>query len=482
MAKRYFTTTLPYLNADPHIGFAYELVLADSLARAARLVGDEVFLNTGTDEHGLKILRRAEAEGLAPQTFVDQWSKPFRDLLPALGVHPETNFIRTTDPAHQVAAQEFWRRAAAAGDIYKKTYQVKYCVGCELEKTESELEDDRCPIHPNLELETIDEENYFFRFSKYQERLFSLYDQQPDFVIPAARLGEIKSFAARGLQDFSISRLTARMSWGVPVPDDPTQTMYVWFDALVNYISALGWPKNEKNFEAWWPVTQLAGKDNLRQQAAMWPAMLLSIGLPPPRQIVIHGFVTSGGQKMSKSLGNIIDPFALVREYGTEAIRYVLLRHVHPFEDTDVTPEKIKEWYNANLANGLGNFVSRVMKMAVDNQIKFDEAEAKNLAATDELAQQHRTQTIALNFFDVQKAMDVIWRAISFADQLIQYEEPFKKIKTDRSVGERAIKELLARLWWIGVQLEPFMPTTAQTIQALVAKGQMPEKPLFLRK
>ena len=319
MAKRlYLTTTLPYVNADPHIGFALEIVHADAYARYRRLSGDEVFFNTGTDEHGVKIYRQALAAKKDPQAFTDEYAAKFDRLKEGLNLSYD-NFIRTTDPKHKAAAQEFWKRCEAAGDIYKKAYKIKYCVGCELEKTDSELVDGRCPIHPNLELEIIDEENYFFRFSKYAPFLLKLYEERSDFVLPDFRFNEIQKFVERGLEDFSISRLKEKMPWGVPVPGDDSQVMYVWFDALVNYISAIGWPSDEETFNSWWPVTQFAGKDQIRQQAAMWQAMLKSAGLSPSKQIIIHGFITSGGAKMSKSLGNVINPFSIVDEYGTDA-------------------------------------------------------------------------------------------------------------------------------------------------------------------
>lgn len=471
--KFYLTTTLPYVNADPHIGFALELVQADIIARAKKLAGQEVFFNTGTDEHGLKIYRKAEELGQTPQAYVDTYAARFKELLSALEILPEANFIRTTDPHHVAAAQAFWRRCAAAGDIYKKTYTVKYCVGCELEKTESELENGRCPIHPNLDLELIAEENYFFRFSRYQKDLLAWYDAHPDFVVPAVRQNEIRAFVARGLEDFSISRLASKMPWGVPVPDDPTQVMYVWFDALVNYVSAAGWPDDEAKFETLWPVTQLAGKDNLRQQAAMWQAMLRSAGLPYSKQIIIHGFITSGGQKMSKSLGNVINPFDLVREYGSDAVRYFLARHVSPFEDSDVTLEKFKEAYNANLANGLGNLVSRVMKMA-----------SSNLDQPIEIP----PNTIPQEFFDwlekfeIQKATDLIWHKIGEADLLIQQTEPFKLIKTDKDKAIKIIQDLCQRVYTVGDMLDPIMPATSAIIKQLVGENKMPAQPLFARK
>src|SRR3990167_864202 len=279
MNRFYITTTLPYVNSDPHVGFAMELIRADVIARFRRLMGEEVMFNTGTDEHGLKIYREAQKKSENPQKYCDEYASKFENLKKALNLS-YTNFIRTTDPKHMKAAQEFWRRCGRNDDIYKKMYKTKYCVGCELEKTDSELVDGQCPIHPTMELEIIEEENYFFRFSKYQQKLIDLYENNPRFVVPDFRLNEIKQFVKNGLHDFSISRLKSKMPWGVDVPDDPDHVMYVWFDALVNYISILSWPDDEENFKKWWPVVQIAGKDNLRQQCAIWQAMLMSAGLP----------------------------------------------------------------------------------------------------------------------------------------------------------------------------------------------------------
>src|SRR3989344_666071 len=275
----YLTTTLPYVNAEPHIGFALEIVHADIVARYHKLLGDEDFFNTGTDEHGTKIYRKALEEGKDPQKYVDEYADKFRSLKEKLNLYADLHFIRTTDAHHKTAAQEFWRLCLKKGDIYKKDYQLKYCVGCELEKTESELEGGRCPIHQNLEIELINEENYFFRWSKYQKDLLTLYEKHQDLVVPDFRFNEIKKFVETGLEDFSISRLKKKMPWGVSVPDDEEHVMFVWFDALINYISTLGWPEDEVNFEKFWPGVQIAGKDNLRQQSAMWQAMLLSAGI-----------------------------------------------------------------------------------------------------------------------------------------------------------------------------------------------------------
>ena len=302
MKKFYITTTLPYVNAEPHLGFAMEIVQADIIARYHRFLGEDIIFNTGTDEHGIKIYRAALAEKKDPQNYVDEYAAKFDALKEALNLS-YTNFLRTSSPQHKKAAQEFWKRCLTNGDIYKKSYKIKYCVGCEMEKTESELENEKCPIHPNLEIEIIEEENYFFKFSKYQQQLSDLYAKNPEFVLPDYRLKEITEFVSSGLQDFSISRLKEKLPWGVEVPNDPDHVFYVWFDALVCYISTLGWPDDEKTFNEFWPVVQMAGKDNLRQQAAMWQAMLMSAGLSNSKQIIIHGFITNTGQKMSKSMG-----------------------------------------------------------------------------------------------------------------------------------------------------------------------------------
>ncbi|MBI2506871.1 MAG: methionine--tRNA ligase, partial [Candidatus Colwellbacteria bacterium] len=437
--KFYLTTTLPYVNAPPHIGFALELVQADTLARYNRLLGKEVFFNTGTDEHGLKIYRAAQKENKNPQEYVDEYAAKFDRLKEALSLS-YNNFVRTTDPHHIASAQEFWKLCDKNGDIEKKLYQIKYCVGCELEKTDSELVDDCCPLHPNLEIEVIEEENYFFRFSDYEEKLLKLYKEQPDFVVPEKRLNEMKVFVKGGLQDFSISRLKEKMPWGVPVPGDKAHVMYVWFDALINYISAIGWPDKVDEFKKWWPVVQLAGKDQVRQQAAMWQAMLMSAGIEPSKQIVIHGFITSGGEKMSKSRGNVIDPFLMVEKYGTDSVRYYLARHIHPFEDSDFTEEKFREAYNAHLANGLGNLTARVMKLA--------EAHLDKPIALPEEAAFAKEYSTAIETFEFNKAADFIWERIQGLDRRIAEEQPFVVVRDDLEKGKALIAELLQDLYW----------------------------------
>jgi len=475
----YITTTLPYVNSDPHVGFAGEIIRADIIARYHQLLGEEVFFNTGTDEHGLKIYRNALEAKEEVQSYVDCFAERFRGLKNLLGISDEVNFIRTTDEKHIDAAKKFWELCDKNGFIYKKNYEVKYCVGCELEKTDSELAEGVCPIHLNLKIELISEENYFFKFSDFQEKLLKMYEEKKNFVVPDFRFNEIKSFVSQGLEDFSISRLKNKMPWGVAVPNDDEQVMYVWFDALVSYVSALDWPNDIEKLEKFWGTSnspkaiQYGGKDNLRQQSAMWQAMLMAADLPNSKQIVIGGFINTGGKKMSKSLGNVIDPYKVVEEYSTEALRYFMARECSPFEDSDFTMERFKEAYNANLANGLGNLVSRILKMSETNLDKPVELEDKKLPPEF---------CGCLNNFEIQKAADFIWKEIGSVDLLIQQEQPFKVIKEHKETGELMIRNLVHRLHDIACMLQIFLPETAKTIFLAIADNKMPEKPLFPRK
>ncbi len=477
----YITTTLPYVNADPHIGFALEITQADSIARYRALLGDEVFFNTGTDEHGIKIYRKAKEQGKDMQAYVDEYAARFKLLKEKLNLFADLHFIRTTDVHHKAAAQEFWNRCLASGDIYKKNYSVKYCVGCELEKTDSELENGKCPIHPTLELELINEENYFFRFSRYQTSLLDLYARRPDFVLPDYRFNEIRAFVARGLEDFSISRRKEKMPWGVPVPGDDSQVMYVWFDALVNYISTLGWPEDEAALEKFWGIIpspkalQVAGKDNLRQQSAMWQAMLISADIASTRQIVIHGFITSHGQKMSKSLGNVVDPYALIDEYGTDALRLFLLRHIHPFEDSDFTIAKFKESYNADLANGLGNLSARILTLA---QANLEKPIEKPQPVPEDFPSIY---TSAFDRYDYNAACDYVWKLIGELDKELTDTKPFSVVKEDPERGKAMIAAMTARLYVIARLLQPIIPTTSNAIKSAILANKKPEN-LFPRK
>ncbi|MES2994435.1 MAG: methionine--tRNA ligase [Patescibacteria group bacterium] len=475
---RYITTTLPYVNADPHIGFATELVQADVLARSWRLEGEEVFFSTGTDEHGQKIWEAAEKAGQGVQEYVDHYAGEVRKLREALSLSNDA-FIRTTDPHHIRAAQEMWKRCEAKGDIYKKEYSGLYCVGCELYKSEKDLDEGgHCLIHPHLVPQEVTEENYFFRFSNYGDRLLE-YLAQPDVVVPEWRRDEAVNFVRGGLEDFSISREKRRLSWGVPVPGDDEQVMYVWFDALTDYISTLGWPEDrEGNFKKFWQggkTLQVAGKDQVRFQSLMWQAMLMSADIKNTDQVFYRGFINSGGQKMSKSLGNVINPYELVEKYGTEATRYLLLRHVHPTEDSDVTWERLDEWYTANLVNGLGNLVARVMKLA-------EEHLPGPVALTEEDTAIETAFTSKLESFDFNDAMDLVFMHIAKGDELMTEHEPYKKVKDEatKAEGLADIEKLAHHLAKLATHLVAVMPATAAAVLAAVKENKKPEN-LFPR-
>lgn len=473
----YITTTLPYVNSDPHVGFAMELVRADIIARSKKLQGYNVFFNTGTDEHGQKLYTAARDAGKDVKDYVDGFADVFKKLPNALGVLEDIHFIRTTDSHHEKAAQEFWKRCFDNGYIYKKNYTTKYCVGCELEKTDSELVDGKCPLHQKLDIEMRDEENYFFKFSAFGDKLLDFYKSNPNFVVPDFRYNEIKSFVERGLEDFSISRLKEKMSWGIAVPGDENHVMYVWFDALVNYISTLGWPENMEQFEKFWtngtPV-QYCGKDNLRQQTAMWQAMLMSAGLPNTNTVVVNGFLTGdGGVKMSKSLGNVINPFDVINEYGADAFRFFVAKEISNFEDSPFTMERFKESYNSGLANGIGNLTSRIMKMASDN-----------LNASVQIADFEDMSVYFgyLNNFEINKATEYIWKSIGEMDAFIQENQPFKVVKTDKEAGQKMISDLVTKLYSVARMLNPILPETSAKIKELIKANKSPEAPLFLRK
>lgn len=466
----YITTTLPYVNADPHIGFAAEIIKADAIARYKRMQGFDVFFNTGTDEHGLKIFRKAQESKMDVQAYCDMYAAKFNELKSALELS-YNNFIRTTDEHHIRAAQEFWKRCAANGDIYKKNYRTKYCVGCESEKTDSELVNDCCPLHPNQPLEIIEEENYFFRWSKFQNQLLDLYESRPDFVLPAGRLNEIKAFVARGLEDFSISRLKNKMPWGVPVPGDDSQVMYVWFDALTNYISAIGFPDDK--YKSWWPGLQVCGKDNLRFQSAMWQAMLMSAGIEPSRKVLIFGFITANGQKMSKSLGNVINPYDLVAKYGADATRYFLLSEMNPFEDGDFSFEKFEKRYNAELANGLGNLASRVSNLLEKNGI---EAELKKEPASALLA----AFDARMADFRFDEALKVLWEVLRKGDERLTSAAPWKLADKDEIAG--ILLPIAQDILDVARLLEPFMPSVSAKIIKQYSEKQIRKgEPLFPR-
>lgn len=482
----YLTTTLPYINAPLHMGHALEFIRADSIVRYKKLLGYDVYFNTGTDEHGVKIFEKAKEEGMLVQDFLDKNFKIFKEQIKIFGLTEDINFIRTTDEKHIKIAQSFWKRVQDNGYIYKKNYSAKYCAGCESEKTDSDIEDGKCKDHPNMDLKIIEEENYFFKYSAFGEKLLELYEKNPNFVVPDFRLNEIKNFVNAGLQDFSISRLKEKMPWGIAVPGDDTQVMYVWFDALTNYVSTLAeeeietledLEKSEKFIKYWKEgiPTQYCGKDNTRFQSAMWQAMLMAADLPNSYQIVVNGFVTGdGGVRMSKSLGNSFDPRDVVEEYGVDALRFFMLKEISSFEDSPFTMERFKDAYNSGLANGLGNLTSRVMTMATNYGVNLNEEELT--------FRYYQEENLDLELFDINKFINKIWLELRGLDEYIQKTEPFKKIKTDEDGAKKDVRYLLVNLYKNALALEPFLPETSIKIQELIRENKKPENPLFLRK
>jgi len=480
MAKNFYqTTTLPYVNAKPHIGFALEIIQADSRARFERLFGSNVFFSTGTDEHGQKVLKAAEKAGKNVQEYVDKLAPQFDELKKALNLSYD-NFIRTTDEDHIKAAQHIWKICHDKGDIYKKKYKGLYCVSCERFIKEDECVNGKCPDHLDKDLEELEEENYFFKLSRYQDDLLK-YLENPKVVVPDWRREEAIKFVKDGLEDFSVSRLKEKMPWGIPVPGDDEHVMYVWFDALTNYISTLGWPEDkEGNFEKFWQngeTVQFAGKDQVRFQSIMWQAMLISAGIKTTDRIFYHGFITVKGEKISKSIGNIVDPFEVVEKFGTDALRYHLLRHVSAVEDSNFGEELLIESYNGNLANGLGNLFSRILKMYVDYGVNVSFPKKEEILQ-DESLNEFKGY---MENFEFNKALDYIWKEIGALDLYIQETEPFKLIKTDEEKAKEIVAYLTIRLYEIATILEPFLPSSSEQIIKTIEAKEIP-KPLFLRK
>ena len=511
--KFYITTAIHYANAGPHIGHAYEGVLADIIARYKRGQGVSTFFLSGTDEHGDKILRAAQKAGKAPQIFVDENTQKFKDLYESIEISND-DFIRTSDKKrHWPGAIQLWKDIEKKGDIYTSVYKGLYCVGCEDFITKKKLVNGKCPYH-DTPLEEIEEENFFFRLSKYSDQIKKLIESDEIRIMPESRKNEMLAVIESGLDDISFSRPERDVLWGIPVPDGSDQTIYVWCDALSNYISALGYGTDKDDlFKKFWGAdVHIVGKDILRFHALIWPAMLLSAGLPLPKTIWVHGFLTSGGRKMSKSTGNVIDPMEYIDAYGAEALRYYLAREISPFEDGDFTKGKFIEVYNANLANGLGNLVSRTLKMAeqyfdgkierclsVDTPFKVKRETISGIEILDGYSIPHTiTQKILpdyiakMNVYDVQQAADTIWELIGLLDGYITDYEPFKLVKEDKDKTENILWNVLYGIYFVAGMVDSILPDTAEKIKELlgtITEGSEPvsfqtkslKEPLFKR-
>jgi methionyl-tRNA synthetase len=476
----YITTPIYYPNANLHMGHAYTTTICDILARYHRdVLKEDTYFLTGSDENTEKMVRTAATAGMKTDVYLNDVVEKFKELFKTLNISYD-QFIRTSDEkVHWPGVTEMWKRLVEAGDIEKRSYEGLYCVGHEAFITEKELVNGKCPDHDEVP-QKIKEENYFFKLSKYTDTIKEKIVSGEFEIIPQTRKNEILAQLERGLEDVSFSRPAEKMSVGVPVPGDPTQKIYVWCDALTNYISALGFgQKNDELFKKFWPANaQVIGKDILRFHAAIWPGMLLSAGIKLPKRLLVHGFITSEGKKMSKSLGNVIDPNILINDYGVEAVRYYLARHVSSFEDSDLTYESFKEAYNAGLANGLGNLVSRIMKMAETNlEEPVEDMEKYHLKDGF-----YKDFYESMDSFEIQKTLNIIWVRIAAIDFKIQHTEPFKEIKIDREKGINIIKDLVRELYTIAYMLEPILPETSQKIMELVKSNKSPSEPLFLRK
>ena len=459
------TTPIYYVNSDPHLGHAYTTVAGDVLARHHRRCGEQVFFLTGTDEHGGNVARAAEAAGMPPKQFCDEVSERFRRLTRSMDSSHDF-FIRTTDPEHERRVQQFVQRLLDEGHLYEGTYAGLYCSSCEVFYAEGDLVQpgNMCPIH-NRPVEWVEEKNWFFPLSKWAPRLLELYDGDPDFVRPQARYNEARSLIAGGLEDVSFTR--ASVSWGVPVPWEPSQTVYVWVDALLNYLTAQEYGLGRDITATFWPTSlHLMAKDILRLHGIIWPAMLLAAGYEPPRGLFVHGYFTSGGQKMSKTTGNVIDPFEVIDRLGSDALRFYLMREVQWGQDGDVTWEGLHRRYEGELANDLGNLVSRTTAMITRYRDSAVPA-GRNL-----LEPVHESVAERLAAVDLTGALEEIWTLVRRANRFVEEQQPWVLAKSEQPADVAALDDALYTLAdtvrALGVLLHPYIPASSAQILASV--------------
>ncbi len=457
MNKFYITTAIDYANDVIHIGHAYQKILADCLARYHRLIGDDTKFLTGTDEHGQKVQKSAEAKEIDPKIFVDDITAKDKAEWKALNLSYD-RFIRTTDTDHIEFCQKFYKKCQGNGDIYLGKYDGLYCEGCEAYYDETDLVDGQCQFHPTKKIQNLSAENYFFRLSKYQDFLLEHITKRPEFVWPEKHRNEVISFIKSGLKDFSISRQKSQLSWGIPVPDDENHVLYVWFDALINYLTYGA----EENC---WPAdVHVLGKDNQRFHAIYWPAMLKSAGYELPKTILVHDFMALNGQKISKSLGNVIRPTELVDKFGADGVRYFFLRYGPLTNDIDISIEKIKETYNADLANGLGNLVARIAKLG--EKVSYESKKYK------------QELFINLDDFRVDLALEKIWIKIKELDGETDQDQPWKL--EDENL-RKFLDKVVPEIQNLAFNLTPFVPETAEKILKQFSGQIKSAPPLFPR-
>jgi methionyl-tRNA synthetase len=495
----YVTTPIYYVNATPHVGHAYTTIAADILARHRRQRGEETFFLTGTDEHGSNIARVAEEAGLEPKEFADRNAATFIEMTRRINVSNDF-FIRTTDERHEQLVQEFLQRIYDAGEIYEGVYAGLYCSRCESFYTEAELIDGKCPQH-GIPPEWVEEKNYFFRLSAYQDKLLALYDENPEFVLPKFRANEARSFIEQGLDDISVSRATQR--WGVPVPWDPDQVVYVWVDALINYWSALAFAREGEDLrERLWPeVHHLLAKDILKFHCVIWPALLMGAGISVPKQLFVHGYLLMDDRKMSKSLGNVIDPLELIDVYGVDPVRYYLFRAASFGQDGSISVDGLHERYERELGNDLGNLLSRTTAMVA----RYREGALPVVAGSPELAAEldALAPKVAgrLDAYDLTGALDEIWDVVRALNRHVEQNAPWELAKDEGKAPDldRVLFDLADGLRVLAVALAPYLPETSPQIlaalgqdesldwagaragQTRAAEGIAPAEPLFPR-
>jgi len=457
MSNKYIVRAIDYVNAKPHIGHAMEYIEADVFKRYYKSLGYNVRLGVGVDEHGQKIENSAKKENKDTQEYCDYFADTFKDLAEKLNIDYDS-FLRTTSDKHKDIVQKAWNKVMEKGDIYKKEYEGLYCVGCESFKQEKDLVDGKCPDH-NVEPQIVKEENYFFKLSKYSQEIQNWLRDNPDLVFPESRYNEIRNIVQEGLMDISVSRARKSMNWGVPVPGDDEQVMYVWFDALLNYVTAIDYLENNNLFETWWEnaeILHVLGKDIIRHHVAIWPGILLALGIKLPEQYFVHGFITSGGVKMSKSLGNIIDPIELINEYGTDALRWFLLREIPAGKDGSITYDRFVDVYNSDLANNLGNLFRRVIMLI--NKYEIDEVDDNDFE--DDLLNYDKQFNEAMSSYKLHDACEAILEVLHEGNQYIDEQAPWKLIREDQDAAAACLWSLIRLLEWSASKLKILIPET----------------------